>query len=61
MPMEFIVSSQCIIAPIELMDSGAVEKIISEIMELEEGRFIEGFHQKVQKKHEKSWHEKHIK
>jgi hypothetical protein len=30
-------------------------------MELEEDRFIAGFHQQVQKEQEKSYHDRHIK
>jgi len=30
-------------------------------MELEEDRFLAGFHQQVQKEGEKSWHDQHIK
>jgi hypothetical protein len=53
MPMEFIVSSLCIVTLTELTDSGTVEKILSELVELEEDHFIAGFHQQVQKAHEK--------
>jgi hypothetical protein len=59
--MEFIVSSLCIVALTELTDSGAVEKILSELVELEEDHFVTGFHQQVQKAHEKAWHDRHIK
>jgi hypothetical protein len=45
----------------ELTDSGAMEKRLSELVELEEDRFVAGFHQQVQKVHEKSWHDRHIK
>jgi hypothetical protein len=61
MPMEFIVSSLCIVMLTELTDSGAVEKRLSELVELEEDHFVTGFHQQVQKVHEKSWHDRHIK
>ena len=30
-------------------------------MELEEDRFLAGFHQQVQKEREKAWHDRHIK
>jgi hypothetical protein len=36
MPMEFIVPSLCIVALTELTDSGAMEKRLSELIELEE-------------------------
>ena len=31
------------------------------VVELEEDRFIAGFHQQVQKAREKAWHDRHIK
>lgn len=31
------------------------------LMELEEDRFLRGFHQQVHREHEKSWHDRHIK
>jgi hypothetical protein len=31
------------------------------LVELEEGRFIAGFHQQVQKEREKAYHDRHIK
>jgi hypothetical protein len=45
----------------ELTDLGTVEKRLSELMELEEDHFFTGFHQQVQKAHEKYWHDRHIK
>lgn len=32
-----------------------------QILELEENRFLAGFHQQVQKAREKVWHDNHIK
>ena len=32
-----------------------------QFFELEEDSFLEGFHQQVQKDHEKAWHDRHIK
>jgi hypothetical protein len=49
MPMEFIVPSLCIVAMTELTNSGAVEKRLSELMELEEDHFVTGFHQQFRK------------
>jgi hypothetical protein len=46
-PMEFIVSSMRIVALTELIDYSAVEKILSELVELEEDCFVTGFHQQV--------------
>jgi hypothetical protein len=61
MPMEFIAPSLHIIMSRELIDSSAVEKRMLELVELEEDRFIAGFHQQVQKACENAWHDRHIK
>jgi hypothetical protein len=47
--MEFIVPSLCIVVLTELIDSGVVEKRPFTLVELEEGHFVTGFHQQVQK------------
>jgi hypothetical protein len=61
MPTEFIIPSLCIIALTKLTDFDAMEKRLSELVELEEDRFDVGFHQQVQKSQEKAWHDRHIK
>jgi hypothetical protein len=45
----------------DLSDSGAVEERLSQLVQLEEDRFVAGFHQQVQKEREKAWHDRHIK
>ena len=60
-PMEFIVLSLRIVTLIDLTNSDAVERRLSKIIELEEDHFVAGFHQQVQKEHEKAWHDRHIK
>jgi hypothetical protein len=40
---------------------GVVEERLSLLLQLEEDRFVAGFHQKVQKAREKAWHDRHIK
>jgi hypothetical protein len=47
MPVEFIVSSLHIVMLTELTNFGAIEKRLLELVELEEDRFIAGFHQHV--------------
>jgi len=61
MPMEFIIPNLYIAAITKLIDLGAMENNLSELMELEEYCFIVGFHQQVKKENEKSWHARHIK
>jgi hypothetical protein len=61
MPMDSIVPTLCIATLIELIDFDAVEKILSELVELEEDHFIAGFHRQVKKVREKAWLDIHIK
>jgi hypothetical protein len=44
MPMGFIVQCLCIVALTELTDFVAIEKRLSELVELEEDCFVIGFH-----------------
>lgn len=44
-----------------MKDSGTIEDRLSQLFELEEDKFIAGFHQQVQKAREKAWHDRHIK
>jgi transposase InsO family protein len=55
MPMEFIVPSLCIAAITELSDAGAIEERLAQLVQLEEDRFLAGFHQQVKKYREKAW------
>eukprot|EP00253_Pinus_taeda_P014956 PITA_14956 len=61
MPMEYIVPSLCIAALIGMTDHRALVERLTQLDELEEERFIVGFHQEVQKQHEKAWHDWYIK
>ena len=49
MPMEYIVPSLKIAALIDLADEEIVEERLLNLVELEEDRFVAGFHQQVQK------------
>jgi len=44
-----------------MMDHRVLEERLVELDELEEERFLVGFHQQVQKQREKAWHDRHIK
>jgi hypothetical protein len=44
MPMEYIVPSLKIVALIDLADEEIVEERLLHLLELEEDRFVEGFH-----------------
>eukprot|EP00253_Pinus_taeda_P023008 PITA_23008 len=61
MPMEYIVPSLHIVALIGMADHEALEEWLMQLMELEEDRFLAGFHQQVQKEREKARHDCHIK
>ena len=47
MPMEYIVPSLKIAALIDLVDEETVEERLLHLVELEEDRFVVGFHQQV--------------
>lgn len=59
--MQYIVPSLRIATFIDMQDTDIMEERMSQFFSLEEDRFIEGFHQQVQKAREKAWHDKHIK
>lgn len=61
MPMDYIMPSLRIVAFIGMADHGALEEWLAQLIELEEDRFLAGFHQQVQKECEKAWHDWHIK
>ena len=61
MPMEYILPSLRIAQITGMLDTDIVEERLAQLLALEEDRFIAGFHQKVQKAREKSWHDRHIK
>ena len=49
MLMEYIVPSLCVVAFTGMVDRGALEERLAQLEELEEERFLVGFHQQVQK------------
>jgi hypothetical protein len=60
-PMEYLVPSLRIISFTGMDDTGTVQERLAQLVELEEDRFIAGFHQQVQKGREKAYHDRHIK
>jgi hypothetical protein len=60
-PMEYLVPSLIIATFTSMDDTDVVQDRLAQLMELEEDRFIVGFHQQVQKGQEKAYHDKHIK
>jgi hypothetical protein len=59
--MEYLVPSLRIAAFTDMDDVGAVQERVAQLVELEEDKFIVGFHQQVQKEREKAYHDRHIK
>lgn len=53
-PMEFIIPSLRIVAFTDMDDTTAKSEHMSQLLELEEDRFIAGFQQKVQKARNKA-------
>jgi hypothetical protein len=60
-PMEYLVPSLKIVAFTDMDDTGTIHERLSQLVELEEDRFIAGFHQQIQKEREKAYHDRHIK
>jgi hypothetical protein len=60
-PIEYLVPSLRIATFTDMDDTGDVQEILAQLVELEEDRFITGFHQQVQKEREKAYHDRHIK
>ena len=52
-PMEYMVPSLCIAALIGMVDCEDLEAPLTQLIELEEDRFLAGFHQQVQNECEK--------
>ena len=58
--MEYIVPSLRIAAVTKMIDMGAVEERLAQLIQMEEEHFIAGFHQNVEKQWQESWHDRHI-
>ena len=61
MPMEYIVANLKIATLTYMEDEEKVSERLLNLVELEEDKFIVGFHQQVQKNREKAWHDRDIK
>jgi hypothetical protein len=59
--MEYLVPSLRIATFTGMDDTNIVQDRLVQLMELEEDRFIVGFHQQVQKERGKAYHDRHIK
>jgi hypothetical protein len=59
--MEYLVPILRIVAFTGMDDTGVAQERITQLVEMEEERFITGFHQHVQKERENVYHDRHIK
>jgi hypothetical protein len=59
--MEYLVPSLIIATFTGMHDTVLVQERLVQLLELEEDKFIVGFHQQVQKEREKAYHDRHIK
>jgi hypothetical protein len=60
-PLEFLVPSLCIAAITQMIERGAIQERLNQLLSMEEDRILAGFNQQVQKSRDKSWHDRHIK
>jgi hypothetical protein len=60
-PLEFLVPIPCVTTITNITERGTVKERLNQLMEMEEDRILEGFHQEVRKTRDKYWHERHIK
>jgi hypothetical protein len=60
-PMEYFVPSLRIATFTDMDGTGVVQDRLVQLVELEEDRFIVGFHQQVQKEREKAYRDRHIR
>jgi hypothetical protein len=60
-PLEFLVPSLCVVAITQMIEQGAVQERLNQLMTMEEDHILVGFHQQVQKERDKSWHDRHRK
>lgn len=61
MPMEYIVPSLRIAVVTDMANPDIIKERMSHILSLQEDKFVEGFHQRVQKAREEASHDRHIK
>ena len=59
--IEYIVHSSLMVVFTGMFDIGMIKKMLSQFLQLEEDRFIVGFHQQVKKERQKDWHHRHTK
>ena len=58
--MEYIVPSLRIDALTEMTNEDTIEQRLSQLVQMDEERFVAGFHQMVENQRQKVWHDLHI-
>ena len=61
MHMEYIIPSLWITTAIGMDEEEALDERIAQLVQLEEDRFVIGFHQRVEKDRQKARHDRYIK
>jgi hypothetical protein len=59
--LEFLIPILRIAAIKQIIERGAVQETLNQLLSMEKERILAGFHQQVQKERDKSWHDRHIK
>ena len=59
--MEYLIPSLRIATFTEMDDTDTMKNRLAQLVELEENKFVVGFHQQVHKEREKAYHDRHIK
>jgi len=60
-PKKFILHSMFISEATGMKDNSAFRDRLNQLMELDETRFLAEFHQSVEQRRQKAWHDRHIK
>jgi hypothetical protein len=60
-PLDYLIPSLCIATITNITEEGVSQERLDQLMKFEEDKVLTGFHPKVEKEKEKSWHDRHIK
>jgi hypothetical protein len=60
-PLHFLVPSLCVATITNMIERGAAQERLNQLMIMEEDGILAGFHQEVQKERDKAWNDRHIK
>jgi hypothetical protein len=60
-PLEFLVPRLCVASITQMIERGAVQERLNQLLTMEEDQILVGFHQQFQKARDKAWQDRHIK